>query len=470
MGIIKYKKLIKTMSLLLASVLLTTGCGDKDKADEVKEEIKEEVIDTTEKASEEGTELEKNHDFKNWVGKYTYNEMIAPGHPFDMVVNVYEGGDGVIAADVSVKLDAIDLDDTYKATVTGDKDKVDLYFVGAEGEKSENSVYYICSLVLENNEVEFENVNIFKFYDGDILKIIDNQGAASWIDVYEFTEEVSPWNSYTTEIYMYTNTDSDVCADITVSGFQTSEEYEAEVKGDREKIDFYDIDNGKYICSLSKKNDKVVFDSGIISNLYREIEEPGVPEETKKPQTADTKTSAIDSPEAVYNLLISEGEKFETTGEKYFYEKKDFDSDGNQEIIYSVLEKDGGLDERSYSDIYYLKVEDGKLKFLQQNTYLYNTNELKFVNVEGIDEYVLYIGITNYTSVDGFALEKITADGPKTYQLCVAESGQGRDAIVDFDDDRDYDGFKRERWDNTTKDNPDINLYRFTEDGFLMMD
>ncbi len=470
MGIIKYKKLIKTMSLLVASVILTTGCGDKDKVDEVKEEIKEEVNDTTEEASEEVTELEKNDDLKNWVGKYTYNEMITPGQRFDMTVNVYEGGDGVIAADVTVKLDAIDLDSTFDATVTGDKDKVDLYFTNFEGEDSENSVNYICSLVLENNEVEFENVNIYKFYEGDILKIIDNQEAASWIDVYEFTEEVSPWNSYSTEIYMYTNTDSDVCADITVSGFQTHEEYETQVKGNKEKIDFYDMDDGKYICSLTRKNGKVVFDSGIISNLYREIEEPGVPEETKKPQTADTKTSAIDSPEAVYNLLINMGEKFATAGEKYFYVKKDFEGDGKQEIIYSVLEKDGGLDERKYSDIYFLKVENGKLKFHQLRGYVYRINELKFVNVEGIDEQVLYIGITNYSSMNGFALEIITEDGLKTYQHCVSENGQGRDTILDFDDDGDYDGFGRERWDNTTKDNPDIKWYRFTEDGYLMLD
>ncbi len=461
MVILKYKKMIRTMSLLAISVFLTTSCGEKDKTNEAKDE----VVDIAETTTE---------DLENWVGEYTYNEMISPGKKFDMTVNVYEGEDGGILADVSVAVDVLKLEDKYKATVKGNKEKIDLYFVDLEEENSEPNADYICSLVLVDNEVGFENVDIGKFYDDVTLNDIADDGLKSWIDVYEFEEEVSSYNSYTTEIYVYERTDGYVGADITVSGFQVYEEYEAKAKGDNQQIDFYSTVDGSYICSLIKKNGKVVFDSGIINNLYREIEEPGVDsndEPTEKEEVEvveNTNTSTKDEPDDVYEFLLNMGVEFETTGEKYFYEKGDFDGDGKSEIIYSVLEKDGDLDQRYYSRIYYLESTDKGLE-LKYETYTgYDVNEIVITNVDIFDEPVLYLGQTNHNEMKGFILLKFSDNELIMYQNCASPSGRGSDQIVDMDEDGAYDGFIRTGWDGKTFDEADIQLYWFTEDGYLM--
>lgn len=127
-----------------------------------------------------------------------------------------------------------------------------------------------------------------------------------------------------------------------------------------------------------------------------------------------------------------------------FYEKEDIDSNGKAEVIIGTgKEDDDSLDFAIFNHIYLFKEDEGKIHYLSENLAqnAYGVNQVKLVELEGLDGKFIYCRLTNGARLSGFQLYQFLDDEVRLFADSCSATGVGEDILKDFNGNGQFDGY-----------------------------
>lgn len=127
----------------------------------------------------------------------------------------------------------------------------------------------------------------------------------------------------------------------------------------------------------------------------------------------------------------------------FFFEKEDLDRDGLEEAVVAY-----GPSNDDLTDIYVLKNRDGQIVQLGDslNTGGYGVNDIKLIQLEGRDNPMIYLGLTNWDSMAGFNLFELAGDRVENPVYSASATGAGEDVLLDTDQNGRFDRYEQRRY------------------------
>ncbi|WP_334075375.1 MULTISPECIES: hypothetical protein [Paenibacillus] len=129
--------------------------------------------------------------------------------------------------------------------------------------------------------------------------------------------------------------------------------------------------------------------------------------------------------------------------ELFFFEKEDLDRDGLEEAVVAY-----GPSEDDLTDIYVLKNRDGQIVQLGDNLNSggYSVEEIKLIQLEGREDKVIFLGLTNWASMTGFSLFDLEGGIPENIAYSASATGAGEDVLLDTDNNGRFDCYEQRRY------------------------
>jgi len=125
-----------------------------------------------------------------------------------------------------------------------------------------------------------------------------------------------------------------------------------------------------------------------------------------------------------------------------FFEEEDLDQDGSNEVVIGA-----GPSAEEYTYIYVLRDNNGVIEQLGDNLASggYSVYELKLIQIQNSRYKSIYLGLTNFASMIGFAIYDCRGPMPNQVVYSASATGSGTDELVDSDNDGQFDGYVQYR-------------------------
>ncbi|MCA1293858.1 hypothetical protein LBW89_12595 [Paenibacillus sp. alder61] len=127
----------------------------------------------------------------------------------------------------------------------------------------------------------------------------------------------------------------------------------------------------------------------------------------------------------------------------FFFEKEDLDRDGLEEAVVAY-----GPSNDDLTDIYVLKNRDGQIVQLGDNLNSggYAVDDIKLIQLDGRDNPMIYLGLTNWDSMTGFNLFELAGDRLENPVYSASATGAGEDVLLDTDNNGRFDRYEQRRY------------------------
>jgi len=171
--------------------------------------------------------------------------------------------------------------------------------------------------------------------------------------------------------------------------------------------------------------------------------EPVQRTEASMPNEAEAREGA-DEPDStpLFKKFIKE-KGFGADLKVFFLEKEDLDRDGLEEAVVAY-----GPSNDDLTDIYVLKNRDGQIVQLGDNLNSggYGVNDIKLIQLDGRDDPMIYLGLTNWDSMTGFNLFELSGDRVENPVYSASATGAGEDVLLDTDNNGRFDRYEQRRY------------------------
>ena len=155
--------------------------------------------------------------------------------------------------------------------------------------------------------------------------------------------------------------------------------------------------------------------------------------------------------------------------EPLFFERRDMDNDGYQEIVLAFGEK-GDDDDYIYESMI-LREKDGKLTLLEEGLAGggYSAYKLELARFAGEADYFLIVYLTNYASLHGIQVLRLSGDRLVEVGYSASGSGTGGVSLTGNAEGR-YDGYTEYRWSYDVLYHDVEAFYRYRDGRFVFED